>query len=74
MAKTTFSGPVHSLNGFVGDLTSLGPLKLASFTASELPNAEDHEGALVYVSDEKAVMVSDGDGWVKLEAALQQGG
>lgn len=66
MARTTFSGPVRSLNGFEGDVIPSGPVALPSISRSELPNAEDHAGALVFVSDEQIVAFSDGSGWVDL--------
>lgn len=63
MARTTFSGPIRSLNGFEGDVTPTGPVSLPSIDRSELPNAEDHAGALVFIADEQTIAFSDGSDW-----------
>ena len=46
MASTTFTGPVTSTNGFVGDI------KVPTYTVATAPSASDAgAGTLVYVSD-----------------------
>jgi len=46
MASTTFSGPVTSTNGFVGDI------KVPTYTVATAPSASSAgAGTLVYVSD-----------------------
>lgn len=67
MGKTTFSGPVNSTTGFVGDLT--GAVKLPTFTVATAPSAVTAgAGTIVYVSDGLAgaptVAVSDGTDWI----------
>jgi len=62
MASTTFSGPVTSTNGFVGDI------KLPTYTVATAPAATALTGTLIYVSDGLAgaptVAVSDGTDWI----------
>jgi len=62
MASTTFSGPVTSTNGFVGDI------KVPTYTVATAPSASDAgAGTLVYVSDGAAgsaiLAFSDGTDW-----------
>jgi hypothetical protein len=46
MASTTFSGPVTSTNGFVGDI------KLPTYTVATAPSASDAgAGTIIYVSN-----------------------
>lgn len=70
MANTTFTGPVNSLNGFVGDVTGdiVGSIKLPEYTVATAPAATGLNGTLIYVSDGLAgapcVAVSDGTNWI----------
>lgn len=73
MAKTTFSGPVVSQNGFVGDvtggITANKPLQLHSYTVASLPSAAENTGALIFVSDAGAngeAAWSDGTDWISM--------
>ena len=62
MGTTTFSGPVTSTNGFIGDI------KLPTFTVATAPSATGLTGTLIYVSNGLAgaptVAVSDGTDWI----------
>jgi hypothetical protein len=62
MGSTTFSGPVRSTNGFVGDIT------LPSFTVATAPAATGLNGTLIYVSNglagEPCIAVSNGTNWI----------
>lgn len=62
MASTTFSGPVVSTRGFIGDI------KLPIFTTASAPAAASlGTGTLIYVSDGAAgaaiLAFSDGTNW-----------
>ena len=62
MASTTFSGPVTSTNGFVGDI------KVPTYTVANAPSASSAgAGTLVYVSNGAAgsaiLAFSDGTNW-----------
>ena len=62
MANTTFSGPVTSTNGFVGDI------KVPTYTVANAPSASSAgAGTLVYVSNGAAgsaiLAFSDGTNW-----------
>jgi len=62
MASTTFSGPVTSTNGFIGDI------KVPTYTVATAPSASDvGAGTLIYVSDGAAgsaiLAFSDGTNW-----------
>ena len=62
MASTTFSGPVTSTNGFIGDI------KVPTYTVASAPSASSAgAGTLVYVSDGAAgsaiLAFSDGTNW-----------
>jgi hypothetical protein len=62
MASTTFTGPVTSTNGFVGDI------KVPTYTVATAPSASDAgAGTLVYVSDGAAgsaiLAFSNGTDW-----------
>ena len=66
MGTTTFSGPVVSNNGFVGDVT--GATKLPSYTVATAPSASvAGAGTVVYVADGAAgspiLAFSDGTDW-----------
>lgn len=63
MASTTFSGPVTSTEGFIGNI------KLPTYTVATAPSAASAgAGTVVYVSDGLAgaacVAVSDGTDWI----------
>jgi hypothetical protein len=62
MANTTFSGPVTSTNGFVGDIT------VPTYTVANAPSAATAgAGTVVYVSNGAAgsaiLAFSDGTNW-----------
>ena len=62
MASTTFSGPVTSTDGFIGDIT------VPTYTVATAPSASDAgAGTIVYVSDGAAgsaiLAFSDGTDW-----------
>ena len=62
MAKTTFSGPVASTNGFEGDI------ELPTYTVANAPSASSAgAGTIVYVSNGAAgsaiLAFSDGTNW-----------
>ena len=64
MASTTFSGPVTSTNGFVGDI------KVPTYTVATAPSAASAgAGTLVYVSNGAAgsaiLAFSDGTDWLR---------
>lgn len=70
MANTTFSGPVNSTNGFVGDVT--GAIKLPTFTVATAPSAVTAgAGTMIYVSDGAAgspvVAFSDGTDFLRVD-------
>lgn len=69
MASTTFSGPVTSQNGFIGDVT--GVLNLTAQTTASLPAAAaGNAGQIRLISDngagnnEYCLVVSTGSAWV----------
>jgi hypothetical protein len=62
MASTTFSGPVTSTNGFIGDI------KVPTYTVLTAPSASTAgAGTLIYVSNGAAgspiLAFSDGTNW-----------
>ena len=62
MANTTFSGPVTSTNGFVGDI------KVPTYTVANAPSASSADaGTVVFVSNGAAgsaiLAFSDGTNW-----------
>lgn len=62
MANTTFSGPVTSTNGFVGDI------KVPTYTVATAPSASSAgAGTVIYVTDGAAgsaiLAFSDGTNW-----------
>jgi hypothetical protein len=73
MASTTFSGPVTSTNGFVGDI------QVSTYTVATLPAAASaNEGTVLYASDAlKAsettgngtgnLVFSDGSNWIRVD-------
>ena len=78
MASTTFSGPVTSTNGFVGDI------KVPSYTVATLPSATSEAGTVLYASDAlKAsettgngtgnLVFSDGTNWIRVDTGATVG-
>jgi len=75
MASTTFSGPVTSTNGFVGDVTGdvtgdvVGLVQVPTYTVLTAPAATSIAGSLIYVSDGAAgsaiLAFSDGTDWLR---------
>jgi hypothetical protein len=64
MANTTFSGPVTSTNGFIGDI------KVPTYTVANAPSAASAgAGTVVYVSNGAAgsaiLAFSDGTDWLR---------
>jgi hypothetical protein len=62
MASTTFSGPVTSTNGFIGDI------KVPTYTVASAPSASDAgAGTIIYVSNgaqgTAIIAFSDGTNW-----------
>ena len=59
MASTTFSGPVTSTNGFVGDI------RVPTYTVLTAPSASAAgAGTLIYVSNGSPILAfSDGTNW-----------
>jgi hypothetical protein len=62
MASTTFSGPVTSTDGFIGDI------KVPTYTVAGAPSASDAgAGTIIYVSNGAAgsaiIAFSDGTNW-----------
>lgn len=68
MASTTFSGPVTSQNGFVGDVT--GSTVLPTYTVASAP-AVKTAGKLIYVSNGAAgspiLAFGDGTNWLRCD-------
>ena len=71
MASTTFSGPVTSTNGFVGDVTVTDFIKLTAIATASLPTAAAaNAGQVRLINDngagnnEYCLVVSTGSAWV----------
>ncbi len=79
MANTTFSGPVTSTNGFVGNVTGditgdvVGLVQVPTYTVATAPSAASIAGSLIYVSDGAAgsaiLAFSDGTDWLRSDTA-----
>ena len=70
MGTTTFSGPVNSTAGFVGDVT--GAVKLPTYTVASAPSAATAgAGTMIYVSNGAAgspvVAFSDGTDFLRVD-------
>lgn len=70
MGTTTFSGPVVSNNGFVGDVT--GAIKLPTFTVATAPSAVTAgAGTMIFVSNGAAgspvVAFSNGTDFLRVD-------
>lgn len=67
MGRTSFSGPVASDNGFIGDV--VGAVTLPTFTVANAPSAAGLAGTLIYVSNGAAgqptLAFSDGTNWLR---------
>ena len=73
MASTTFSGPVTSTGGFVGDVTGdvtgdvVGLVQVPTYTVATAPSAAGIAGSLIYVSNGAAgaaiLAFSNGTDW-----------
>jgi hypothetical protein len=81
MARTTFSGPVASDNGFEGTVTGgvtgdvtgnvTGTIQLTSYTVAGVPSASANARRLIYVSNGAAgspvVAFSNGTNWLRCD-------
>ena len=69
MGTTSFSGPVNSAAGFVGDV--VGGIQLPTFTVATAPSAAGIAGTLIFVSDGAAgaavVAFSDGTDFLRVD-------
>tara|TARA_R110000868_G_scaffold119_4_gene1255 strand:+ start:12190 stop:12426 length:237 start_codon:yes stop_codon:yes gene_type:complete len=70
MANTTFSGPVTSTNGFVGDV--VGAVQLPTYTVASAPSAAaSGAGTQIFVSNGAAgspvVAFSDGTNFLRVD-------
>jgi len=70
MARTTFSGPVASDNGFEGNITGL--VSLIGYTLATLPtNADYANGTIIYVSDANTgagtIAFNNGTNWIDIK-------
>jgi hypothetical protein len=65
MSNTTFSGPVTSNNGFIGDV--VGATQVPTYTVANAVSAAGIAGTVVYVSNGAAgsaiLAFSDGTNW-----------
>lgn len=78
MASTTFSGPVTSTNGFIGNVvgnvtgTSTGMAVLPAYTTTTLPTVV--VGGLIYVSNANTnagtVCFGKGSSWIDIKTGL----
>ncbi len=70
MASTTFSGPVTSTNGFIGDIEGM-PV-LLTYTTTTLPTVV--VGGLIYVSNANTnagtVCFGKGSSWIDIKTGL----
>jgi len=71
MARTSFSGPVASANGFEGDVTVTDFLKLTAIETAALPTAAAANAGQVRLisdngagDDEYCLVISTGSAWV----------
>ena len=78
MARTTFSGPVASDNGFIGDVTGnvagtvTGMAVLPAYTTTTLPTVV--VGGLIYVSNANTnagtVCFGKGSSWIDIKTGV----
>lgn len=72
MAKSTFSGPVVSKNGFHGELVGrvvpLTPVLLPEYTLATLPDAAENTGSMIFVTDAGSgeMAFSNGTDWISV--------
>ena len=74
MANTTFSGPVTSTNGFIGDVTGditgdvVGLVQVPTYDVATAPAAAGITGTIIFVSNGLAgapcLAVSDDTDWI----------
>jgi hypothetical protein len=74
MARTTFSGPVASQNGFEGAVDASGStIEIPAAVLASLPSAAT-AGRLLYVSNANSgvgtVAFSDGTDWIDIKTGL----
>lgn len=73
MARTNFSGPVASANGFIGSIQTVGgAVALPSYLKTALPSATSNTGALIYVSDAATgacPAYSNGTAWLRVDTS-----
>jgi hypothetical protein len=79
MASTTFSGPVTSTAGFVGDVTgsvdaSAGTLEVAQYTVLTVPSAAT-VGQIIVVTDATSagtgtICFSNGTSWIDVYTGI----
>lgn len=66
MARTTFTGPVKSLNGFEGNV--VGSVQVPTYTVATAPAATGLTGTVIFVSNGLAgapcLAVSNGTNWI----------
>jgi hypothetical protein len=77
MARTTFTGPVKSNNGFEGNVTGnvtgtvTGAVTLPTYTVAGVPSASANARKLIYVSNGAAgspvVAFSNGTSWLRCD-------
>lgn len=69
MARTTFSGPIVSKNGFEGNLTNTAPQKLFVGDTGSM-DASEYAGAIMVDGGDDKLYFSNGTDWkeVSLEA------
>jgi hypothetical protein len=75
MARTNFTGPVYSTNGFIGNVSSAetgGAMKLPTYAKAAVPSAVANPGAIIYVSDAATgatVCYSNGTNWLRVDTS-----
>jgi hypothetical protein len=75
MGRTTFSGPVVSTAGFIGNISSAeagGTVKLPIYAKASVPSATTNTGALIYVSDAATgacPCFSNGTNWLRVDTS-----
>lgn len=73
MARTSFTGPVASANGFIGAVTGAvtGTVQLPTYTVASAPAATSIAGTMIYVSNGAAgspvVAFSNGTNWLRVD-------
>jgi len=73
MARTSFTGPVASANGFIGAVTGTvtGTVQVPTYTVAGAPAATGLAGTMIYVSNGAAgspvIAFSDGTNWKRVD-------